>query len=132
MLDSRIKRYMRTDVPSVDIDDTFDKIVDFMIEKDLDFVVVRSKGEIVGIISDQEIGTCLSQGRDLKKVRAREFMDACRLAGVTPCLQLNEHETVLNAIKTMSTTGARYILVTGKSGVRGVVSFHDMIRAVKS
>jgi CBS domain-containing protein len=132
MLKSSIKEYMRTDVPSVDIDDTFDKIVDFMIDKDLDFVVVRSDGEIVGVISDQEICTCIAQGRDLKKLRAREFMDACRLAGVTPCLQLNEHETVINAIKTMSTTGVRYILVTGESGVKGVISFHDLIRAVRS
>lgn len=132
MVDESIKKCMSTDLASVEEEDNLQKVVDNMAKKDRDFVVVRRGDEIKGIISDDELFTCISQGKDLKKIKAGKFMNACQLIGVNPCLHVSEDETVENAIKTMSITGARYLLVTGEKGVTGVVSAHDLICALRT
>ena len=102
-----IGRYVRRDVAWVDGNTSLREAIIRMAARDFDAVLVREKGGVAGIITDTDILNHIAAGKDLDKVKAREFMSKCELKGTSPCSQLSEDETVANAIKVMAGSARR-------------------------
>lgn len=127
-----IGRYVRRDVAWVDGNTSLREAIIRMAARDFDAVLVREKGEVAGIITDTDILNHIAAGKDLDKVKAREFMSKCELKGTSPCSQLSEDETVANAIKVMAGEGKHHVIVRDAEGnAIGVLSSRGLIKALK-
>jgi CBS domain-containing protein len=104
---------MKKEVTSVSVDDTLKDVKDKMVEKGVDFVVVKADGEIVGIITNTDILAYISAGKDLTKQQANKCMTACKLEGTNPCLQVFEDSSLDEAMKIMAVTGVNHLLCMG-------------------
>lgn len=134
-LKATIKTCISAEAPSCDINDSLRNVAEKITQSYAAACVVNSGDEIVGIITDTDVGDNIAQGKDLEQVKAGEFMTSCELItkreGKLPCIQLFENETIENALKVMAKGGIHHILVWSESGkVIGIVSTKDLLKGV--
>jgi|Deesub1362B_J571_1020462.scaffolds.fasta_scaffold07695_2 CBS domain-containing protein len=119
---------MRTDLPEVSPEASFEEVVETMKKNNSDIVVIKEKGEIVGLITDSDIVAWRASGNDTSNVKAYQMMTPCEVMGRNPCLQINEDDDIENAMKVMAISGVRHLLVWGEGGkAKGVLCAHELI-----
>jgi predicted transcriptional regulator len=124
----KIKDCMRTDIPSVTPDDTLALVREEMALRRADAVFVKDGEDIMGLITDTDIINTMASGKDPEKVLARDFMTACELAGVNPCIQLHEEDELEDGLKVMADNSVRHLLVWGEGNKPvGVLCSHTIL-----
>lgn len=132
-----VKDYMETDVESVSSDANLQDVINIMIEKNTEFVWVKDKermefgSDLCGIIGEEEIFDAIAGGKNPSEINAGEVMQACKIMGINPCLQIDPDASVKDAAKLMRVSGVHHALVTGATGVIGVFSVRGLINSFK-
>jgi predicted transcriptional regulator len=128
-----IKDALRKGSPTVDIDDTLQSALKIMAGENLSALLVKKNGDLVGIITISDIMYSLAKEEDPRQIKVASFMTKCELITTkgarTPCVQLDEDEDILSAIKVMNEAGVNHVLVSGSRGEpEGMLSSLDIIK----
>lgn len=95
-----------------------------MVDRDIGSLVVMERGELVGMLTVRELTQVLVKtGGDISHTSVRDAMDAAPLTCST--------ETDMDEVRRMMLDRhARYMPVMNQKMLMGVISFHDVARAV--
>ena len=130
-LDAEIKSVVNWDAPSVDINESLQKVIQHMVDYNTSALVVKMNDEVVGIVSDMDVMDCIINDKDQDAIKTSECMSACELikdVGVkTPCAQLHESESAKSALMVMSSAGVHHLLIAGEKKA-GLVSVKDLLK----
>jgi 3-hydroxyisobutyrate dehydrogenase-like beta-hydroxyacid dehydrogenase/predicted transcriptional regulator len=130
-LSDTIQSAVQWGAQSVDMADSLRTAIARMAQAGTSALVVKSGGEVVGLVTDQDLMGSVARGDDLDTVTVAGFMTPCEIISgkevKNPCVQLDETQSVGNAIGVMDVAGTHHLLVTGERGV-GVISAHDLLR----
>ncbi|MDD1768450.1 MAG: CBS domain-containing protein [Methanomassiliicoccales archaeon] len=127
---ARVRDFVERDPPTVDYGATLEDVIKVMLTKGKTGIVVREGGEVIGVITSTDVTRIIVQGRDPSKVKVREFMTACTLAGHNPCIQIKEDGFVIDALRLMLIGGvSRVLAVDSKGDFVGTISFLEALRA---
>jgi predicted transcriptional regulator len=134
-----IKRAIKRKFPAVGIDDNLEHAMRQMADANTSALVVKLGEELVGLVTVTDIMYSLSNGHDLQNTKVSSFMTKCEFisnkrSSKTPaCLQLDEDEEIISAIKVMYEGGVNHLLISGSNGEPvGMVSSLEMIKALTS
>ena len=132
-----IRSAVKRKFPAVDIDDTLETAINYMAQANASALVVKVGEELAGVVTITDIMYSLSNEDDLQDTRVSSFMTKCEFiskkATRNPCVQLDEDEDVISAIKVMSGAGVNHLLVSGSRGEPvGMVSSLEMIKLLAS
>ena len=105
-------------------DEALRQALDLMAEKDIGSLVVMEHGDLVGMLTFREvIQTIVANGGSIGSTSVRRAMDDAPLT----CTM----ETDMDEVRRMMLDRhARYLPVMNKKMLMGVISFHDVARAV--
>ena len=105
-------------------DDSLVSALALMVDRDIGSLVVMEHGELVGMLTVRELTQILVKtGGNVVKSTVRAAMDDCPLTCTL--------ETPMNEVRRMMLDRhARYMPVMDKNMLMGVISFHDVARAV--
>lgn len=136
-LTSEIRTAVNWNAPCVDVEDNLKAVIQKMADSKVSALVVKSGDNIAGVVTDMDLMRSIVEKEDLDTVKVAKFMTACELitaegAKTTPCAQLDESESVENALKVMDVAGVHNLLVTGERGKAGMVSARDLLKFVVS
>jgi CBS domain-containing protein len=114
---------LKTENPvSMDSEENVMQAARLMNEKGIASVLVRRKGELVGIITDRDIITrVVSKGLDVEKIRVAEVMSS-------PLITIEDDASVDDAAKKMAEHGIRRLAVEKDNRKVGIISESDIIR----
>lgn len=132
-----IRQAIKKKLPAVTIDDTLHSAIKTMTDADVSALVVISDGELVGIITEMDLMHGVTEHSDLAAVKVGSLMTACELitstAANSPCVQLDEEESALNAIRIMNHAGVHHLLVSDANGKAvGMVAAKDILKLMIS
>ena len=134
-----IKGAIKRKFPAVSLDDNLEYAMKEMADANASALVVKVGEELVGIVTVTDIMYSLSNGHDLQNTKVSSFMTKCefisnkRINKSPPCIQLDEDEEIISAIKVMYEGGVNHLLVSGSNGEPvGMVSSLEMIKALTS
>ena len=136
-LHDTIKTAVNWHAESVDAGDSLRTTIRKMVDSKVSALVVKSGGEVAGVVTDMDLMRCVVQKKNLDTEKASRFMTACELITAkgsekTPCVQLDESESVENALMIMDTAGVHNLLVDGENHQAGMVSIRDLLQFVIS
>ncbi len=121
---SDILRIKGSTLFTVNPDESLVKALGLMAERDIGSLVVMERGELVGMLTVRELTNILVKtGGNITTTVVRTAMDD---APVTCTMQTDMDEVR----RIMLDRHARYIPVMDKAMLMGVISFHDVARAV--
>ena len=132
-----IKNALRDKISTVTVDDSLDNALKTMARDGATALLVKTGDEPVGIITISDIMYSLAKEENPKEIVVSSFMTKCELITTqtvkTPCIQLDEDENVLSAIKVMNEAGVSHVLVSGSKGEPvGMVSSLDIVKLLVS
>ena len=93
--------------------------------------------ELIGIVTDMDIMDSIKRSGLTDKVKVADFMVRCELLTEkwtkSPCVQLDENESVEKALKLMAGAGVHHLLVSGANKkAMGIVSSQALLSLVLS
>jgi CBS domain-containing protein len=107
---------------SVQTEENVIEVAKLMDQKEIGSVLVRRKGELVGIITDRDIITrVLSKGLDAATMKVSEAMSS-------PLMTIEENASVEDAAKKMAKHHLRRLVVEKNNQKVGLISESDIIR----
>lgn len=132
---SRVKQAIKRKFPMIDIDDSLGKAIQTMAENNVSVLAVKVGQELVGIVTISDVMHGLANDDNLQTTRISTFMTQCKFnteeSTKTSCLQLDEEEDILSAIKVMHEAGVNHLLVTGvENKPLGIVSSLELVKLV--
>lgn len=132
-----IKSAVKRKFPAVGLTDTLDTALQAMAKANASALVVKTDEDLVGVVTISDIMYSLTNEDDLRQTPVSSFMTACEFisdkATNNPCVQLDEDEDPLSAIKVMSEAGVNHLLVSGSKGEPvGMVSSLEIIKLLAS
>lgn len=125
---------VRQDGPTVNLDASLRSAIRQMTEARATGLVVKSdSGGVAGIITTRDLMRSVVNKVDLDATKVSQYMSACELidrkATKSPCVQVDENETVGMALAVMDQAGVHNLLVSGSTGEAiGMVSVQDLLR----
>ena len=130
-----IKNALRQDFPAVKINDSLETALKIMARGNVTALLVKLDEEVVGIITISDIMYSLAEEDDPQQITVSSFMTKCELITTktvkSPCVQLDEDEDILAAIKVMNEAGVNHVLVSRSGGKPvGVVSSLEIIQVL--
>jgi len=128
-----IKQAIKRKFPTINPEDSLMTALNKMAESNVSVLAVKIGEEFIGLVTVSDVMFSLSNGDDLKETKISSFMTKCefRVSGETrnPCIQLDEDENALSAIKMMYKAGVNHLLVTGVNGKAvGIVSSLEIVK----
>ncbi len=131
----KVKQAVRRKFPTIDIDDSLEKAMQRMTENDVSVLAVKVGEELVGIATVWDVLNGLAHNYDRKATSISAFMTTCEFntdhSTKNSCIQLDEDEDAISAIKVMYEAGVNHLLVTGERGKPvGIVSSLDLVKLV--
>lgn len=138
MADSlKVKQAIKRKFPVVDVNDSLQKAIQLMAEANVSVLAVKVDEELIGVVTVSDIMHGLANDYDLNATRISTFMTKCEFHTDTStkhsCIQLDEDQDVIAAIKVMYEAGVSHLLVTGEKNVpRGIVSSLELVKLVAS
>lgn len=132
-----IKKAIKRKFPAVGLDDTLDTALKAMANANATALVVKTGDDLVGVVTISDIMYSLTNEDDLHQTTVSSFMTSCEFisnkATSNPCVQLDEDEDVLSAVKVMNEAGVNHLLVSGSKGEPvGMVSSLEIIKLLAS
>jgi len=101
-------------------------------------LVVKTDDAVVGMVTDMDLIYCISNQKDLDETRVSEFLTPCELitddrTKRSPCAQLDESQSVENAIKVLDAAGTHNIIVSGETDKDvGIASIRSLLKLLIS
>jgi len=118
----RVRELMTGGIVSVDSESRVIEAAKLMGEKGISSVLVKTHGELFGIITDRDIITrIVSKGADASKARVGDVMSS-------PLITIDENASVDEAAKKMAEHNIRRLVVERDHQKVGVIAESDMIR----
>ena len=136
-LDDSIRKAVKKDVAMVSVDDNLRTAIRTMTDFAVTALVVHQAEAVIGLVTDMDLMLFLTQDQDLDAVKVAQCLTPCELItarpGQNPCVQLDEDQSIRNALKVMSVAGVHNLLVTGANEqVVGTISTRDLLAAAIS
>ena len=132
-----IKNAVKRKFPAVGLEDTLDTALKAMANGNASALVVKTGDDLVGVVTISDIMYSLTNEDDLHQTPVSSFMTSCEFISgkltSNPCVQLDEDEDALSAIKVMNEAGVNHLLVSGSKGEpAGMVSSLEIIKLLAS
>lgn len=108
---------------SIDGADALTRAVSMMVEHDVGSLVVMESGRMVGMLTFREVLQALNAQRDLAQTEARHVMVKDPICG-------SPGDTIEELRELMTRHHIRYLPVKDGERLAGVVSFHDVAKAI--
>lgn len=129
----KVKQAIKRKFPVIDVDDNLDMAIRLMAETNVSVLAVKVGAELVGIISVWDVLSGLAHDVDRQQTQVSAFMTKCEFttdkSTKNACIQLDEDEDVMAAIKVMYEAGVNHLLVTGDKGKPvGIVSSLELVK----
>ena len=136
-IQSEIKDAVNWDAPTVGLQSSLREAIQKLVANNVSGLVVKTDDAVVGLVTEMDLLDCISNQKDLDKTRVSEFLTPCELITnrptKSPCAQLDESESVENAIKVLSAAGTHNLVVSGANERgTGVVSSRDLLKLLLS
>lgn len=138
MADSlKVKQAIRRKFPVIDIDDNLQSAIQRMAEANVSVLAVTVGEELIGVITVSDIMHGLANDYDLDNTRISTFMTRCEFhtdsSTKHSCIQLDEDQDAIAAIKVMYEAGVNHLLVTGaRNEPKGIVSSLELVALMAS
>ena len=128
-----IKMAIKRKFPMVDYNDNLEVAIKKMTAHNVSVLAVKVGEELIGLVTISDVMYSLAQGQNLQDTRISEFMTKCEFNTSqetrNPCIQLDEDENAMSAIKLMYEAGVNHLLVSGTEGnAVGIVSSLDIVK----
>lgn len=124
-----VKDFMTTGVIHVSSDDTVQKAIEVMTERNISCVVVvesESSSRPVGLITERDlIKRVLKQGKSPKTLKAKDVM-------TNSLVTISEEATLEEAMRTIEGMKIRRLPVINSSGVIGLITQTDIVKETYS
>ena len=136
-LQSEIKDAVNWEAPAVGLQSSLREVIQKLVANNISALVVKTDDVVVGMVTDLDLIDCISNQKDLDKTRVSEFLTPCELITdqptKSPCAQLDESESVENAIKVLDASGTHNLLVSGASDKEvGITSIRNLLKLLIS
>jgi CBS domain-containing protein len=123
--------------PTVSLDDSLRTAIRKLAETRATGLVVKADGRVMGIITSRDLMRSVVNKADLDATKVSQFMTACELidkkATKSPCVQVDENESVAMALAVMDEAGVHNLLVSGSTGEAiGMVSAQELLKLAAS
>lgn len=133
-LKDTLKTVTSWEVPQVPASATVKTVITEMAAHGVCALAVEREGEILGVVTDLDLSAVLVRGLDPDTTPVAECMTPCDLITAQgakhPCVQLDEDETVENALKLLDGQGVHNLLVAGPGNrPLGMVSACALLKA---
>jgi predicted transcriptional regulator len=131
----KVSQAIKRKFPVIESNESLGAAIDLMAQNNVSVLVVKVEGELIGIITVSDVMHGLANGYDLEQTEISAFMTGCRFdsknLNTQPCIQLDEDQDVMSAIKVMYEGGINHLLVTGAvNRPLGVVSSLVLIKLI--
>jgi CBS domain-containing protein len=129
----KVKQAIKRKFPVVDVDDNFDMAIQLMNETNVSVLAVKIGEELIGIVTVWDVMNGLAHDYDRRETKISSLMTKCEFhtdkSTKNACVQLDEEEDVISAIKVMCEAGVNHLLVTGEKGTPvGIVSSLELVK----
>ena len=136
-LQAEIKDAVCWDTPAVGLNTSLREVIQIMVTHNTSALIVKDDGNVTGIVSDLDVLESITSQGDMDETKVSDFLSACELisgkAIKSPCVQLDENESVENAIKLLSASGTHNLVVTGSDkDAFGTVSSRELLQLLIS
>ena len=136
-LQNEIKDAVNWEAPAVTLQNSLREVIQKMVNNNASALVVKIDDAVAGIITDMDLLDCISDQKDMDETKVSDFLTACELITNvpirSPCAQLDESESVENAIKVLGTAGTHNLLVSGASDKDvGIASIGNLLKLLIS
>ena len=115
--DDTISAGIQKDAHSVGRSDSLRTAIKKMTDAKVSGLIVKSGHDVVGIITVRDVLNSVAQNNDLDITKVSSFMTSCELISdksvKTPCVQLDEGQSVKDALAIMNEAGVSNLMVTG-------------------
>ncbi len=133
----KVKQAIKRKFPVINVDDSLRKAIRLMAEANVSVLAVKVGEELVGVITVTDIMHGLANEYDLDNTKISTFMTKCDFhtdsSTKHSCIQLDEDQDVISAIKVMYEAGVNHLLVTGeRNEPKGIVSSLELVKMVAS
>ncbi len=133
----KVKQAIKRKFPIVENSESLAVAINCMAENDVSVLVVKDVHELIGIITVSDLMHGLANDYDLEETKISTFLTGCKIdnknSNANLCIQLDEDQDVISAIKVMYEGGINHLIVTGvKNEPLGVVSSLDIIKLMAS
>jgi CBS domain-containing protein len=147
----KIKNHMRTNIVYTTEEDRLADVVFKMSQAETDMAIVKSKNDIVGVITETDIYFALVKDvlpepskkpktpeniNNMKVIDimrgppAKKVMSSCESTGCYPCIEAYEDDTIEDAIRIMEKSDRHHLLVRNKKNkLVGTISSSDIIKS---
>jgi len=128
-----IRQAIKRKFPKIDMDDNLETALKMMTEANVSVLAVKDGEELIGLITVSDVMFSLAHEDDFKETKISSFMTKCEFdtTGETknPCIQLDEDEDALSAVKLMYEAGVNNLLISGVNGKAvGIVSSLELVK----
>jgi CBS domain-containing protein len=128
-----IRAAIKRKFPTIAVEDNLRKALQLMAESNVSVLAVKTGDELVGLVTISDVMYSLAHEDDLEKTSITSFMTRCEFDisknTRNPCIQLDEDEDALAAIKVMYESGVNHLLVSGADGnPTGIVSSLEIVK----
>lgn len=86
-----------------------------MSDFDVGSLLVADNGNVVGIVTSKDIVKVLAQGKELKKIKIKEIMQA-------PIIKIKAHENISSALIKMKEQKVNHLIVVDGDKIIGMVN----------
>ena len=90
---------------------TAHEVMRTMIDRGKWVSVIEEEGEVIGVMVLSDVINLIVRGNDLDQLSVGDFMNACRLSGNRPCIQISIKDSIDDALDVMSTYATNTLLV---------------------
>jgi len=128
-----VKEAIKRIYPDIGLEDSLGSAIKMMASNNSSALVVRDGGRLLGIVTISDVMHCLANEQNLQQTSIGSFMTDCDLVSTegarNPCVQLDEDQDALSALKVMYEAGVNHLVVSGADGEAvGVVSSLEIVR----
>ncbi len=131
-LQASIKPLVHCDVLTVQETDMVDKVIEILAANKVPTVLVFRNEKLTGVISDTDLISCIAEGEDAAQILVKTVMTKCRMADheadLNPCAQIDEDETVVNALRVFEISGTHGLVVATSDPTKpGMLCLRDVL-----
>ncbi len=132
-----IKQAIHRKFPVINIEDSLETALKLMAQNNVSVLAVKLGKELIGLVTISDVMHSLANEDDLEQTPISQFMTKCEFNTEkqtrNPCIQLDEDEDALSAIKVMYEAGVNHLLISGAHGEPvGIVSSLELVKLLAS
>lgn len=133
----KVKYAIKRKFPVINMNDSLDIAIKLLAKSNVSVLAVKVEEELIGLLTVSDIMHAITNGKNLSETKISSFMTKCDFhtkdSTRHSCLQLDENEDVIAAIKVMNEASVNHLLVTGENTKPlGIVSSLELIKLVAS